>query len=137
VVLVPSRSESFGLVALEAEACGSPVIASAVGGLRYVVRDGITGTVVPGHDPADYATALLALLGDPDRARRLGAAAAEESMPFSWDATASAALQVYGEVTAPAPAGSVPGDGGAVDVGVSEDGDDRRPVGCASGAAAS
>jgi D-inositol-3-phosphate glycosyltransferase len=137
VVLVPSRSESFGLVALEAQACGSPVIASAVGGLRYVVRDGITGTVVPGHDPADYATALLALLGDPDRASRLGAAAAEESMPFSWGATASAALRVYREVTAPAPAGSMSGDGGGVDADVSEDGDDRRPVGCASGATAS
>ena len=52
VVLVPSRSESFGLVALEAQACGTPVVASAVGGLRYVVDDGVTGFLVEGHDPA-------------------------------------------------------------------------------------
>ena len=68
-VLVPSRSESFGLVALEAQACATPVVASAVGGLRYVVEDGVTGHLVEGHDPGDHAERILAILGDP-RARR-------------------------------------------------------------------
>ena len=61
-VLVPSRSESFGLVALEAQACGTPVIAPAVGGLRYVVEDGVTGFLVEGHDPGDHAERVLELL---------------------------------------------------------------------------
>ena len=98
VVLVPSRSESFGLVALEAQACGTPVIAAAVGGLRYVVQDGVTGALVPGHDPADHADRLLAILSDPQLARRMGRAGIAQSMRFSWDATASAALGVYREL---------------------------------------
>src|SRR5204863_4267652 len=63
-VLVPSRSESFGLVALEAQACGTPIIAADTGGLRFLVEDAVTGFLVPGHDPADYADRLLALLAD-------------------------------------------------------------------------
>ena len=74
VVLVPSRSESFGLVALEAQACGTPVVAAAVGGLRTVVRGG--GLLVEGHDPADHADAVLAILGDPAFAASLGSAGA-------------------------------------------------------------
>src|SRR5207245_8808235 len=74
LVLVPSRSESFGLVALEAQACGTPVVAAATGGLRYVVEDGETGFLVDGWDPADYAERLLSLLGDPGSARRMGEA---------------------------------------------------------------
>ncbi len=62
-VLVPSRSESFGLVALEAQACGTPVVAAEVGGLRYVVQDGRTGFLVEGHDPGDHADRLLAAAG--------------------------------------------------------------------------
>jgi D-inositol-3-phosphate glycosyltransferase len=58
VVLVPSRSESFGLVALEAQACGTPVVAASVGGLRYVVEDGAGGFLVEGHDPADRGTVV-------------------------------------------------------------------------------
>ncbi|HMC37176.1 MAG TPA: glycosyltransferase, partial [Actinomycetota bacterium] len=62
VVLVPSRSESFGLVALEAAACATPVVAASVGGLRYVVNDGVSGLLVEGHDPADHAEAVLRVL---------------------------------------------------------------------------
>ena len=65
VVLVPSRSESFGLVALEAQACGTPVVAAKVGGLRYVVEDGVDGFLVSGHDPTDHAERMLGVLNDP------------------------------------------------------------------------
>ncbi len=96
VVLVPSRSESFGLVALEAQACGTPVVAAAVGGLRTVVRGG--GLLVEGHDPADHAAAALAVLGDPVFAAELGSAGARESLGFTWDATTSEVRAVYGEL---------------------------------------
>ena len=69
-------SESFGLVALEAQACGTPVVAAAVGGLPTAVRDGVTGLLVDGHDPRDWAGVLAGLLDDPLRRRRMGAAAA-------------------------------------------------------------
>jgi D-inositol-3-phosphate glycosyltransferase len=98
LVLVPSRSESFGLVALEAQACGTPVVAAAVGGLRYVVEDGVTGYLVGGHDPGDHAERLLAILSDREGALRMGRAGVRQSMRFSWDATAAAALGVYHEL---------------------------------------
>ncbi len=96
VVLVPSRSESFGLVALEAQACGTPVVAAAVGGLRSVVRGG--GLLVQGHDPADHAEAMLAILADPGLAARSGAAGAREALAFSWDATTLEVRSVYREL---------------------------------------
>jgi D-inositol-3-phosphate glycosyltransferase len=99
-LLVPSRSESFGLVALEAQACGTPVVASAVGGLRYSVVDGMTGFLVEGHDPADHAERLLALLGDHRRAAAMSEAAVRHSMRFSWDATAGEIDAVYRELLA-------------------------------------
>jgi len=98
VLLVPSRSESFGLVALEAEACGTPVIASAVGGLRHVVDDGVTGRLIPSHDPADFAERLLELLGDPSSRAAFGAAGVAHATRFSWDRTAAAVLDVYREL---------------------------------------
>ncbi|MGZ5351893.1 MAG: D-inositol-3-phosphate glycosyltransferase [Actinomycetota bacterium] len=98
VVLVPSRSESFGLVALEAQACGTPVVAAAVGGLRYVVADSATGYLVEGHDPGDHADRVLEILRDRPRARRMGDAAVGHSLRFSWDTTAAEIRSVYGEL---------------------------------------
>jgi D-inositol-3-phosphate glycosyltransferase len=106
VVLVPSRSESFGLVALEAQAVGTPVIAAAVGGLRYVVADGRTGYLVEGHDPADHARRLLELLRDPSLAAELGREAARQALRFTWDATAGELAAVYGELLDDRPLGS-------------------------------
>jgi D-inositol-3-phosphate glycosyltransferase len=98
VLLVPSRSESFGLVGLEAQACGTPVVAAAVGGLRYVVEDGVTGHLVEGHDPADHAERVLGILADPSAARRMGEAGIVRSLRFSWDSTAEEMLDVYREL---------------------------------------
>ena len=97
-VLVPSRSESFGLVALEAQACGTPVIAAAVGGLRFVVEEGVGGLLVEGHDPADHATRLLSVLADPVEAARMGRDGARQALRFTWDATAHEILGVYREL---------------------------------------
>lgn len=104
-VLVPSRSESFGLVALEAQACGTPVVAASVGGLRYVVADGITGFLVEGHDPADHADRLLAVLRDRRAAHRMGEAGIVHALRFSWDATAAEIASVYGELVNGRPEG--------------------------------
>ncbi|HEY6567431.1 MAG TPA: glycosyltransferase, partial [Actinomycetota bacterium] len=101
VVLVPSRSESFGLVALEAQACGTPVVAAEVGGLRYVVQDGRTGFLVEGHDPGDHAERLLQLLADPGLQSRMGAEAARSAPRFTWDATTHAVRAVYDELLEP------------------------------------
>jgi D-inositol-3-phosphate glycosyltransferase len=97
-VLVPSRSESFGLVALEAESCGAPVIAAAAGGLRYVIRDGESGFLVEGRDPAQYSDRILQLLSDPGLSARLSAGAIRHAATFSWDATAADIRTVYREV---------------------------------------
>jgi len=99
-VLVPSRSESFGLAALEAEACGTPVIAAAAGGLRYVVVDGQTGFLVEGHEPGDYADRILKILSDPMLAARLSEGALRHAGRFSWDATAADIRGVYRELLA-------------------------------------
>ncbi|GGM31560.1 D-inositol-3-phosphate glycosyltransferase [Micromonospora sonchi] len=100
LVAVPSYNESFGLVALEAQACGTPVVAAAVGGLVTAVRDQVSGVLVRGHDPGDWAAALARLL--PDRARRaeLSAGAARHARNFSWQRTAEGLLAVYGEAIA-------------------------------------
>jgi D-inositol-3-phosphate glycosyltransferase len=90
--LMPSYSESFGLVGLEAQACGCPVIASNVAGLASVVRDGVTGFLVDGDDPADYAAALGRLLDDPPLARALGRRGTLLAQRFTWQRTADRLL---------------------------------------------
>ncbi|MFN8075459.1 MAG: D-inositol-3-phosphate glycosyltransferase [Kineosporiaceae bacterium] len=97
VVAVPSHNESFGLVALEAQACGTPVVAASVGGLRTAVADDVSGLLVPGHDPSVWADTLGGLLDDPWRRRRMSAAAVEHAARFSWDATVEATLAVYAQ----------------------------------------
>lgn len=98
VVLVPSRSESFGLVALEAQACGTPVIAAAVGGLPYVVVDGQSGFLVDGHDPADHADRLLQVLREPRLQSSLGEQGARQALRFTWEATTDEMVSVYDEL---------------------------------------
>lgn len=94
-VMMPSRSESFGLVAAEAQSCGVPVIAAAVGGLPFIIEDGKSGILVTGHDPADYAIALDSVLDDPVFAQKLSRGAVANSERFSWDATVSRLLELY------------------------------------------
>lgn len=98
LVLVPSRSETFGLVALEAQACGVPVVAAKVPGLEAVVGAG--GVLVPGHDPRDHAAAVCSLLTDPERAERAAAAGLVAARASSWDRTVDRLLTAYGEVAA-------------------------------------
>jgi D-inositol-3-phosphate glycosyltransferase len=98
--LMPSYSESFGLVGLEAQACGTPVIASNVGGLASVVRDGVTGYLVDGHDPADYAERMRLVLETPDLSEELGRRGSRLARAFSWERTADALLDRFAELVA-------------------------------------
>ncbi len=100
VCLVPSRSESFGLVALEAAACGTPVVAAAVGGLNTLVVPGITGFLVEGRDPADYAAYAAKLLDDPDLAALVGDQAAALARRYRWSITAGRLRRLYSDLTA-------------------------------------
>ncbi|NVK77343.1 D-inositol-3-phosphate glycosyltransferase [Streptomyces morookaense] len=95
VLVMPSHSESFGLVAAEAQACGTPVLAAEVGGLPVAVRDGVSGFLIPGHDPADYAEALARFADAPELTDRMGAAAARHAQSFGWGAAAAATADVY------------------------------------------
>jgi D-inositol-3-phosphate glycosyltransferase len=98
LVCVPSYSESFGLVALEAQACGTPVVATAVGGLRTAVADGISGVLVDGHDPRAWSSVLARLLQEPQRRVLLSMGAVEHASHFGWDATARGTLDIYDQV---------------------------------------
>ncbi|HUR49476.1 MAG TPA: glycosyltransferase [Acidimicrobiales bacterium] len=99
VSLVPSRSESFGLVALEAAACGTPVVASAVGGLRNLVEHGRTGFLVETRDPAAFAAAVESLLTDRWRAAEMSAEAAAKARNYTWGAAAVGLRQLYEKLT--------------------------------------
>ena len=98
LVVVPSYSESFGLVALEAQACGTPVVATAVGGLRTAVADGISGVLVDGHDPKAWSSVIVRLLQEPQRRVLLSMGAIEHASHFGWDTTARGTLDIYDQV---------------------------------------
>lgn len=100
VCLVPSRSESFGLVALEAGACGTPVVAACVGGLQTLVDDGRSGFLIDGRDAAAYAVAVERILRDPGLAKEMGANAALRSRRYAWSYTAARLRRLYGDLTA-------------------------------------
>ncbi|MDP9116376.1 MAG: D-inositol-3-phosphate glycosyltransferase [Actinomycetota bacterium] len=97
LTVVPSYNESFGLVALESQACGTPVAAAAVGGLTTAVANGVSGVLVDGHDPEQWAKVLADLLGSPRALRALGQGARAHAQRFSWDCTTDGLLVAYGE----------------------------------------
>ena len=95
LVCVPSYSESFGLVALEAQACGTPVVATAIGGLRTAVSDGISGSLVDGHDPKAWSAVISRLIAEPQRRLLLSMGAVIHASHFGWENTAHKTLEVY------------------------------------------
>jgi D-inositol-3-phosphate glycosyltransferase len=95
VVVMPSYSESFGLVALEAQACGTPVVATRVGGLSRAVFDGRTGLLVDGHKASDWASALESLHDDPETRLDMGRAASVHAQGFGWQRTAAITRESY------------------------------------------
>jgi D-inositol-3-phosphate glycosyltransferase len=123
MVLTPSHSESFGLVPLEAQACGTPVVAARVGGLCTVVSDGHSGVLVDGHDPAVWARVIGRLIESPGRLQRLSAGARRHASAFGWSATVDGLARVYtgamDEAIAASSAGEIRhGDIGHVEAGV-------------------
>jgi D-inositol-3-phosphate glycosyltransferase len=98
-VVVPSQYESFGLVALEAMACGTPVVASQVGGLAFLIQDGVTGYTVPVDDPQALADRLTTLINDPELRQRMGERAASKAREYSWQIIADRVLNVYRQVS--------------------------------------
>ncbi|WP_029535859.1 D-inositol-3-phosphate glycosyltransferase [Saccharopolyspora spinosa] len=95
VVAVPSHNESFGMVALEAQACGTPVVAAAVGGLPVAVDDGVSGLLVDGHGTGQWADALGSLVLTPQLRARLTANAPAHAARFSWERTTESLLDTY------------------------------------------
>lgn len=99
LVCVPSYNESFGLVAVEAQACGTPVVAARVGGLPTAVADGVSGVLVDGHSPDDYADVFTKLLADRDELSRFGVRARQHAQRFGWGVTARQTLEAYATAT--------------------------------------
>ena len=95
VVVVPSHYESFGMVALEAMACGTPVVASQVGGLAFLVQDGVTGYTVPVDDPRELASRLSKILCDPELRRKMGDQALEVAREYAWENIARQVAELY------------------------------------------
>lgn len=106
LVLIPSHSETYGLVALEAAASGVPVVASAAGGLREAVVDGVTGILLETRDPADWAAAIAGILRQSEVAERMSRAAREHALTHSWDLSAEGLLSVFRDLVAQARPGS-------------------------------
>ncbi len=103
MLFVPSRSESFGLVAAEAQACGLPVVAARVGGLAYTIEDGISGFLIDGWKPDAFAAAATKILLDEDLASRLSRGAVEFATRFSWKVAADRLLELYGGISRAVP----------------------------------
>jgi len=97
LVVVPSYNESFGLVALEAQACGTPVVAAATGGLLTAVASGHSGVLVEGHDPDEWAQVIGDLTSDPKQLARMGRNGVRHAQAFGWAVTAARMLDVYAE----------------------------------------
>jgi D-inositol-3-phosphate glycosyltransferase len=97
-VVVPSFYESFGMVALEAMACGTPVVASQVGGLAFLVQDGVTGYTVPVDEPQNLADRLLTLVDNPTLREEMGRNAATFAKDYGWEVIAKRVVEVYNEL---------------------------------------
>lgn len=95
VTMVPSYSESFGLVAVESQACGTPVIAAAVGGLRTAVAHDVSGHLIEGHDPRAYAAAVERFADDSELSARLSRGAVMHAAAFGWEGTTLGLLDTY------------------------------------------
>jgi D-inositol-3-phosphate glycosyltransferase len=98
VLIMPSHYESFGMVALEAMACGTPVVASQVGGLAFLIQDGVTGFVVPGGDHIALSERLTQLISQPEQRRKLGEQAAQYAHDYAWENITARILDVYNEL---------------------------------------